>query len=276
MLKRILRILVLILSICSIAVIGIYVLSSPRNDRDWTEDQTILPEVSFNENIVTINNIRNFLYTSETEYTPQYYSKTFNLDDLETVDFIVEPLASIAVAHTFVSFGFKDGNYISISVEIRKERGEEFSPLKGLLDQFELMYVIADERDVIRLRALHRKDQLFLYPINISKEKARELFVHMTARAQTLTQHPEFYNTLTSTCTTNIRDHVNAITDATLPWDMRVLFPLNSDEYAYELGLINTTLPLKEIRNFYEINSLVEVYADDPAFSERIRERARP
>lgn len=253
------------------ALICVHITTTPSNDRRWTQDQAVLPYAEFNGAEVTIRNIRNFIYASTTAYTPQYYDKTFNLDELESVDFIVEPLKPIAVAHTFVSFGFKDGNHIAVSVEIRKEVGESFSPLRGLFNQFELMYVIADERDVLQLRALHRKDPLYLYPTKISQEKARTLLLSMLTRANTLHETPEFYNTITSTCTTNIVDHINELEKGLVPWDLRVIFPLRSDAYAYELGLIDTSLPFEDLQQRQLINEYVETYADDPNFSQKIR-----
>jgi len=266
---------ILIVSVIVFFIVSMYLthlMSTPENEREWTLDQKVLPYAEFDNNFVTIKNIRNFSYTSEHTYTPSYYDKTYNIDELESVDFIVEPLAEIAVAHTFLSFGFKNGEYLAISVEIRKEVGEEFSPIKGLFDQFELMYVIADERDVIRLRTLHRNDTLYLYPAIVTKEKVQELFVHMIHRVNDLKKTPEFYNTITNTCTTNIVDHINAITERRVPWDLRVLLPLDSDEYAYELGLIDTSIPFQELRATHKINSYVDTYQDAPNFSQKIRE----
>ena len=266
---------ILIVSVIVFFIVAMYVthfMSTPENDREWTLDQKVLPYAEFDNNFVTIKNIRNFSYTSGHTYTPSYYDKTYNIDELESVDFIVEPLAEIAVAHTFLSFGFENGEYLAISVEIRKEVGEEFSPLKGLFDQFELMYVIADERDVIRLRTLYRNDTLYLYPTIVTKEKVKELFIHMIHRVNDLKKTPEFYNTITNTCTTNIVDHINAITERRVPWDLRVLFPLDSDEYAYELGLIDTSIPFQELRATHKINAYVDTYQDAPNFSQKIRE----
>lgn len=245
----------------------------PSNDRDWSVDQAILPEASFDGNLVTIKNIRNFTYQSTTDYTPGYYDKTFDLEKLSSVDYIVEPFSTGGnLAHTFLSFGFEDGEYASISVEIRKEKGESFSPLKGLLRQYELMYVIADERDVVKLRSNHRKDKVYVYPIKASKEGMRDLFVDMLARAEKLRAEPEFYNTLTNTCTTNIVRHVRTVTDARIPLNLTILVPGQSDHFAYDLGLIDTDLSFAEARERFLINDRAEKYADDPEFSKRIRE----
>jgi hypothetical protein len=221
---------------------------------------------------VFVDTIRNFTYTSTSDYSPSYYNKRIDLNTVKSVDFIVEPFESIGAAHTFLSFGFDDGSYLAISVEIRKEVGESFSPWKGVLRQFELMYVIADERDVIDLRVNHRKDTVYLYPALVSREDARALFVHILTRAQKLAQEPEFYNTLVSNCTTNIVAHVNTLRDEPLTWDYRMLFPEDSDVLAKDLGLIAQGMTIEEAREKYRINERAEQYADDPEFSKKIRE----
>ncbi len=251
----------------------ILLVRTPSNDRLWTTDQAVLPEINFSGDLVTIANIRNATYRSTAEYEVQYYTKTFDLRKLQSVDFIIEPLAERALAHTLVSFGFTDGSHVALSVEIRKEQGETFSPYKGMLDSFELMYVIVDERDAIGLRAIHRDHPVYLYPATVPKEKIRPFFESMLRRAATLREHPEFYNTLTSTCTTNIVDHVNEITPGRVPWDLRLLMPLDADELAYELGLIDTSLPFSEIRTKYYISDLVKEHINDPDFSTVIRSR---
>jgi hypothetical protein len=178
-------------------------------------------------------------------------------------------------AHTFMSFGFAGGEYVAVSVEIRKERGESFSPLKGLLRQYELMYVVADERDAVRLRSNFRRDSVFLYRIHTTPEKARQLFVGMLKRANALAERPEFYNTLTSTCTTNIVRHVNAIAPRRVPRSYKVLLPAFADELAYDLGLLDPARPFEETRRRALINPRALAHGDDPRFSLAIRKGAR-
>lgn len=261
-----------LLLLFSIALAITHILSHPRNDRDWTVDQQVLPLVSFGSSTVTIKNVRNFEYTDEFTYTPEYYDRTYKLDEISSVDFIVVPLAKYAVAHTFLTFGFKSGEYVSISVEVRKEKGEEYSALTGLFDQYELMYVIADERDVLRLRGIYRDNEVYLYPARISKEKMRELFVSMLTKTKELETTPEFYNTITSSCTTNIVSHINAINDTKLPFDIRTILPKNSDALAYELGFISTDTPFEELRAQSEISDKIQLYGNNINFSQMIRE----
>lgn len=252
-------------------VINIFI--QPSNERDWTTDQAILPHAEIDGDLVKIYNIRNFTYASTTSYTPAYYDATFDLDKLRKVYYVVEPFSGyVGAAHTFLSFEFENDRFVSISVEIRKEKGESFSATKGLINQFELMYVIADERDVVKLRSNYRKDQVYVYPIKADIVKARAVFLDMVERANELREKPAFYNTLTSTCTTNIISHVNTISPKRVPFDYRALFPANSDMFAYELGLIDTDLSFEEAREKFLINEKAMRYADDVNFSRRIRE----
>lgn len=245
---------------------------SASNDRNWNEDQRILATATISDDFVDIKNIRNFSYTSVDKFTPTYYDKKFDLRTLSSLDYIVEPFDNFGAAHTLLSFGFSDGSYISVSVEIRKEVGESFSPFKGVLRQYELMYVIADERDVIKLRTNYRKDDVFVYPVTASNEAIRAIFVSMLTRANKLSTQPEFYNTLLSNCIINITNHVNALAPETVPWDYRLLFPANSDVYAQKLGLIAHGLTIEQARAQYRVNEKAERYAEDPEFSKRIRE----
>ena len=251
---------------------GLLFFRTPSNNRDWANDQQRLPSAVFSGDVVTIKNIRNFTYTSRSIYTPHYYDKTFRLGDIVSVDYVIEPLASVAAAHTFLSFGFRDGGRVAISIEIRKEAGEEFNPLLGLLNEYEIMYVVVDERDAFKLRVMHRDNPVYVYPTTASPEMARALFVGMLARVNALSTTPEFYNTFANSCATNIADHINAVTSKQVPWDWRLLFPKESDAFAYELGFIDNAVPLDEARRKYLINDAVKKYADDPDFSVKIRE----
>jgi hypothetical protein len=263
----------LLIGIIILAYLVLMFAIKPSLNRNWTVDQAVLPTATWNGSEVTIKNVRNFVYQTVDTYTPTYDNRTFDLTKLSSMWFAVEPFSGYkGAAHTLVSFGFDDGRYLAISVEIRKEKGEQFSALKGLLRQYELMYVIADENDVIKLRTNYRKDNVYLYPIKTTKENIRTIFTDMVNRANTLAQKPEFYNTLTNTCTTNIVSHVNKINPGKVPWKTSILFPADSDHYAYELGLIDTKLSFEEAREYFHINEQAVRFADDPNFSKKIRE----
>lgn len=245
----------------------------PSNDREWNTDQAILPYADISGSIATIHNIRDFTYASTTSYTPAYYDSVVDISTLKKVYYVVEPFSGFpGSAHTFLSFEFSNNKFLSISVEIRKEKGEKFSAIKGLFNQYELMYVIADERDVIKLRSNYRKDLVYVYPIKTTPEKGQQLFVDMLNRANKLRYKPEFYNSISNTCTTNIVAHINSISPQRIPFSLKVLLPGYSDSFAYDLGLIDTTLSFPQAREKYFINDKAMKYANDPDFSVKIRE----
>ncbi len=263
--------LILIL-LLGIALAITHFVTSPSNDRNWNLDQAILPFAEINNNFVSVHNIRDFTYASTTSYTVNYYDKTFDLNKIKKVWYVVEPFSGLpGSAHTFLSFEFEDNQFVAISVEIRKEKGETYDPIKGIFNQYEIMYVIADEQDVIKLRSNYRKDEVYVYPIKTTK--AQELFLDMIKRVNNLKDHPEFYNTVTNNCTTNIVRHVDTITPKRVPFfNLQVLFPSNSDKLAYKLGLIDTDLSFEDARIRYHINDRAMKYASDPNFSVKIRE----
>ena len=251
---------------------AVWVVQRPSNVRDWNPDQKVLPSADFNGPLVTIHNIRNFRYTDVDHFTPGWYDKTFDLRKLESAWFVVEPFGGAGAAHTFVSFGFGGNDFVAISVEIRKEKGEAFSPVKGLLRNYEIMYVVGDERDLIKLRTNYRKDTVYLYPMRTTPERMRAMFVDMLERANALAQKPEFYNTLTNTCTTNLVRHVNRLRPGRIPLNPAVFLPAYSDRLAYKLGLIDTKLPFGEARAHFRINARAEEHANDDDFSLKIRD----
>lgn len=250
----------------------------PSNDRDWVANERVLPYAEFDGDLVRIHNVRNTTYRTAEDYTPAYYDTTLDLTRLRTVWFSVVPFANFAgAAHTFLSFGF-DGprgtTYLAISVEARKEQGERYHPVMGLFRRYEIMYVVADERDAIRLRANYRHDEVFLYPIKATPAGARALFVAMLERANELRAAPQFYNTLTRNCANTIAQHVNSLSPHRIPFSLKVVFPAYADRLAYDLGLIDTDLPYDSIRPHFRINERARRYADSANFSVRIRERA--
>lgn len=252
--------------------ITVSLFTTPSHNRDWNIDQAILPYAEINDNLVTIHNVRNFSYESTTSYTPGYYDKTYDLNKIKKVWYMLEPFSGIpGSAHTLLSFEFEDDMFVAISAEIRKEKGEGFSPIKGLFNKFELMYVVADEKDVIKLRSNYRKDDVYVYPAKTTK--ARELFVDMIERVNEIKDKPEFYNTIINNCTTNLVRHVNTIAPGRAPMlTINVVLPAHSDELAYRLGLFDTILSFEEAREHYHINERALKYANSPDFSVKIRE----
>jgi hypothetical protein len=245
----------------------------PRGDRRWIPQHAVATHADVRGDAATLHRLRNFSYTSEDAFTPAYDDRRYDLTKLETVWFIVTPFSKQwrGPAHTFVSFGFSDSQYVAISVEARREPGETYGPFTGLFKQFELIYVVGDERDLIGSRAVHGEYDVYLYPIRTSRERMRELFVQMLARSNALATKPEFYNTLTNNCTSNVVDHVNQIAPNAVPQGIKTILPGYADEVAYSLGLIDNSISIEEARRRYRVNDLARRFATSPDFSHHIR-----
>ncbi|MDQ3014549.1 MAG: DUF4105 domain-containing protein [bacterium] len=265
--------LLIVAGLVCIVIIFLIIFTEPSNSRGWNADQVVLPYAQIKDNLITVKNIRNFSYTSTSTYTTNYYDKTFDLNKIKGVSYIVEPFSGFAgAAHTFLSFEFEGDSFLAVSVEIRKEVGESFSPLKGLFNNYEIMYVLADERDAVKLRSNYRKDLVYVYPVKTTKEKTQALFLDIIARVNELKDTPEFYNSAINNCTTNIASHVNTISPKRIPLSLALIMPADSDKLAYKLGLLDTDLPFEQAREKFLINERALKYADDPAFSVKIRQ----
>jgi len=245
----------------------------PSNNRDWYSNQAVLARAEIDGDSVTIRDLRNFRYVGKEDFTPGYDERTYSLQKLESLWFILSPFSEWnGPAHTMLSFGFED-EFIVVSIEARKEADEKYSALKGALRQYELMYVIGDERDLIQQRTEKFGDDVFLYPVRISEENIRALFLEMMHEANSLYENPRFYHTLFNTCTNGISRHVNAITGKrTIPFSYKILLPAFTDTLLYDLGFIDTELPFPEIREHFQINEKAKLYKDHKDFSGKIRE----
>lgn len=258
-----------------IIILGsLFFIQKPSNDRIWSSDQKILSHAVISNSSIEIFNIRNITYENITHYDISYYNKTIYLNELKRVDYIIEELEGFpGFAHTMLSFGFEDNSFITISVEIRKEENETYNPFLGMFRKYELMFVIADERDVINLRTNHRNDILYLYPINISKESLDKLFISMIQKTNDLKENPEFYNTLTSTCTSNLAELASENTfESFFKFHPQILLPKYSDNLLLKKNLIQTNLTqIKDVRNYFNINTRAKLFQNSSNFSLEIR-----
>jgi hypothetical protein len=245
----------------------------PSNDRRWRPDLRVLATADFEGDRVRIRNVRNCRYRTEEDYDVRHYDLDFKLDDVQSVDFVIVPFSNMPlIAHTMLSFGLKNGQYFSISVEGRLEQGENYSATNGTSNEFELIYLIGDERDLIPLRTEVRKVDVFIYPGRATPEQIQLLLVDMLDRANKLAAKPEFYHTLTNNCTTNLVDHVNTLRPGAIPRDWRVLFPGHSDKMLFDLGLLETTGSFQAAKLRARVNNRAILFKNDPNFSKRIRE----
>src|SRR5262245_40220964 len=257
---------------CFDGVLTWWLLLSPSNTRNWQKDVAILPNADIEGNRITIHNIRNCDYRTETDFDLRHYDKSFDLDQLRTVDLYLVYWGSPNIAHTMVSFGFDGGDYLCISIETRKEIGETYSAIKGFFRQFELTYVVADERDLVRLRTNYRQgEEAYLYRIQATPERVRALFMIYLERINSLYRRPQWYNALTSNCTTNIRFHTKAMGNRA-PFDWRIIVNGHGDEMLYERRRIDTSLPFVELKRRCLINPRAKAADKADDFSRLIRQ----
>jgi len=252
-------------------VLGWWLTLQPSNDRDWQPDLAVLPYADINGNQVIIHNIRNCDYRTETDFDVHHYDKTLDLDKLHSVDLYMVYWGSPAMAHAMVSFGFESGDYVCFSIETRKEKGEGYSAIKGLFRQFEVTYVVADERDLVRLRTNYRKgEDAYLFRLQGTREQARQFFLDYVNKMNSLHAQPKWYNAVTGNCTTAIRTQRAAANRA--PWDWRMLVNGYGDTLLYERGAIFTNVPLSELKTRGHVNERAQAADKAEDFSRLIRQ----
>jgi hypothetical protein len=244
----------------------------PTNEGPWSPDQAVLPWVEFAGDLVTVHNIRNCLYRTVDDYTVRLYSKTFDLRKLTSVDLIVVPFDDRpSIAHVALSFGFQDRDFLVSSVEVRRRAGQKYDTISGFFNQFTLMYVMCDERDILWRESTGFNCEVYVYRTNATPRQAQEMLVDILGRANKLVREPEFYNTITNNCTTNVRNHVNRLLPDKVPYDYHVLLPGYAPEMAYNLGLLEKKGTFEETKAAAKVNYRAYLYADDPEFSRKIR-----
>jgi hypothetical protein len=244
----------------------------PSNDREWQPEVAVLPYATFDGNLVTVHNIRNFDYQSETDFTPAYDDRTYDLTKLDSVDLIAAYWMGPMIAHIFLSFGFGD-DHLAISIEARKEATEGYSSIKGFFKQYELIYIVGDERDLIRVRTNYRKDppeEVYLYRLTAPIENGRRVFIEYMKTINHLREQPRFYNTLTANCTNVIWMH-SRLNPNHLPFSWKILLSGYLPEYIYEQGRMNSDLPFAELQRRSQVNAIALQADHAPDFSQRIR-----
>jgi len=259
-----------LLALAALASLSGWLLMLPSNNRNWQPDVALLPWADIQGNRVTIHNIRNCDYRSETDYTVHHYDRVFDLAKLKSVDLFQVYWGSPYIAHTMLSFGFDGDVFVCFSIETRKEIDETFSTFKGFFRQYELTYVIADERDLIGLRTNYRDEQVYLYRLHASTDLVRKVFLEYLRQVNFLKERPEWYNALTANCTTSIRGHIAPFTPAAR-FDWRIIVNGYIDELLYDRKAIDTSLPFAELKKRSLINERAKGLDKSPDFSHLIR-----
>lgn len=231
----------------------------PSTTRTWADDQERLVSVERRGDTVRLRNVRAFSYAIDGTVTRRWTERTIRLDQADRAWFVLVPLSDAlrAPAHSFVSFGFGDSLTLSISVEGRRERGEEYSVWRGLLRSYELIYVVGDESDLVGRRAMLSSNPIYRLPIKGTPEGIRAVLADMLTRAGALGTSPEFYNTASNNCTSNLVAHVNKVTPTRLPGAFASLFPGYADDVVSTLDLVADKVPPEELRRRYRVDDLV-------------------
>jgi hypothetical protein len=270
LLRPLSRALLAVLGLLLFVVIW-WVLIPPRNDRDWSSEVARPAWAVIEGDRLTIENVRNFEYRDETDFIERWETRTYDLSRLEGVDLFVCNWGPSLIVHTIASWEFSEGPPLAISIETRKEKGEAYSAVRGLFRQFELYYVVADERDVIGLRSNYRGERVYLYRLRLSPEGARAVLLDYLSAVNQLARHPRWYNAITHNCTTTIRQHALHVGQGN-PWDWRILVNGRIDQLGYDRGNIDTSLPFTEIKARSEVTEKARASGIDANFSSRIRE----
>jgi hypothetical protein len=248
---------------------------SPRADRNWQPDVAELAWAELDGDNVTLHNVRDFEYRSETDFSPRWITRKFKLSDIVAVDLAITYWGSPYIAHPVVSFSLRNDRPISFSIETRKEVGESYSAIAGFFRQFELIYIAGEERDLVGLRTNIREgEDVYLYRTTTAPEQAQARFVEYIETLNALREKPRWYNALTTNCTTSIRTQHPR--DRRLPWDWRILLNGLADQMMLERGaIVSEGLSFAELKSRAHINEAARNASPSLTFHEAIR-RGRP
>ncbi|HEX5507527.1 MAG TPA: DUF4105 domain-containing protein [Pseudolabrys sp.] len=273
-LSRLRRKFLIFIALC-FGVVAWWIFIPPSHNRPWRPEVAVMPRATIDGDRVRITGVRDFDYRSLTDFTVHYEEREIQLSHLTGLDFFVSYWSEGPVAHTFVSFIFDNAPPLSISIETRPEVGEGFAPVASLFKQFELIYVVGSERDLVRVRTDYRKERVYLYRLNSPVDNVRKLLLIYLKRINELADRPEFYHLLTNSCTINIIRYANAA-GRVGRFNIRHLFNGLIDSYLYHSGRVNTALPFEELRRRSLINDAAQAADDAPDFSDRIRASLPP
>jgi hypothetical protein len=254
-----------------VMVLAAWLTIPPSNARDWQPDVMTLPFAEIDGDHVLVHNVRNADYRTETDYTVRLEDRVLDLSKLRSLDLFLIYWGSPLIAHTIMSWGFEGDQYLAISIETRKEKGEQYSALRGFFRQYEFTFVVADERDVVRLRTNFRGEDVYLYRLDVSPADARVLLLRYLEEINQLRERPEWYNALTGNCTTGILRLATSGQRRSW-WSWRLLVNGYFDELAYDIGAIDRSLPFSVIKAKSHINKVAKAADEDPHFSARIRD----
>jgi hypothetical protein len=244
----------------------------PSHDRDWSEEFAVMPTAEIEGDIVKINNVRNWKYRADGPYEKSYLNRSFNVQDIERVWFLIEPFSGWeGVAHTYFTFDFKNQEPISFSVEARREQGEIYNAFFGFFRKYDLIYLWGQETDFTVNRVITYKDDVYMFPLQATSEFQQQLFIQLAQQTNELAKTPRFYDTFTANCTNLLADFVNYTRPGTLPFHYARFLPGYSTKLLYDLGYIDNSIPLEDLKKKYYLNDHVEELYQEASFSQELR-----
>jgi hypothetical protein len=245
----------------------------PNPNEDWISKHSRMPHVEIKGDKVYVSNVRDYVWRTETDFKPGFRDRVYDVNALSSMYFALSPFYVLEpVAHVWVGFGFSDGQHVAVSVEARAVKGRPFDLLPAMFRQFQLIYVVGEERDVIGLRVVARNAEVRFYPVRATPERMRFLFLDMMQRAHSLEEYPEFYNLFVNNCMNNITYHVRRLGGRPLPSDWRLLLTGFSDRLAHDYGFLDTDLPFERARQAFRIDEAMRQVPLDEHYSQRLRE----
>lgn len=261
------------LAVTTVVAVYYFGFVTPDPNQDWAPEHARMPIVSIVGDKVHVGNVRNFTWHTATDFTPGYYDRVYDLNALDSMYYVVASMPKWeAVAHVFVCFGFSDGQHVAVSVEGQRVKGRPYRLIASMFRQYQLIYVVGDERDVVGLRGAIWKKPVFFYPARTTTERKRAIFLDMMQRGHSLEEHPEFYHLITNNCMNNITWHLRRLGGRPLPHDLSVLLTGLSDRVAYNFGYIDTDLPFEKARRAFRVDAWMQQTPLDEGFSIRLRE----
>ena len=260
--------------ICFCVVLVWWLSLKPSDNGDWQEDDARRAWGETAGDKITIHNVRNCDYRTETEYTDCWSDRTYNLSDLRGVDFFFTNWGVRWIGHPIVSFDFGNNQHLAFSIEARYKKGQDYSAILGFFRQYELIFIAADERDVIRLRTNYRKDEeVYMYRTTATPDIARKFFLTYVNYLNHLRDHPEWYNAATKNCTTTLDSALSADLTNPMPWNYQLLLNGTLDELLYDRGrLVTGGLPFEELKQREHINAFAQTVGQSPDWSALIRQ----
>lgn len=261
-----------LLIITVLCIFYIFIVLQPTNRANWEVGYETLPRITIDGNLVGISNFRDNQILPDKNVSFNFVDRVVDVDKIRRAWFVVEPFeGSKGAAHTYFVFDFEDSEPLVVSVEARRQKGQQFSAFQGIFNQFGLIYVWGSEKDITGRRVLLEENKIYMYPLTISLKSTKQLFMQMITVTKDLENNPRFYNSLTSNCTNELAKVANSIRPGSIPWDISFWMPEYSPELLYKLGFIPNHRPFEQVKNNYEVSSIVKQVYFEPDFSIKLR-----